>query len=118
MSVDLPAPFSPQIAWISPRCTSKLTFESALTPGKVFVMPRISRIVFVTFADFLVGLTGGRWVVPAAAGCAPRRRRGVSDGCRGSEAEVVLGPVPRVDERRLDVVLHDLHGREQVRGDD
>src|SRR5215218_11136956 len=42
MRVDLPAPFSPQIAWISPRRTWRLTSESALTPGKVLVLPRIS----------------------------------------------------------------------------
>src|SRR3954462_2054579 len=44
MRVDLPAPFSPQIAWISPRPTDNETFSSALTPGKVLVMERISRM--------------------------------------------------------------------------
>ncbi len=44
ISVDLPAPFSPQIAWISPRSTDIETSCSALTPGKVFVMARISRM--------------------------------------------------------------------------
>src|SRR3954453_8112944 len=45
MRVDLPAPFSPQIAWISPRRTASETFSSALTPGKVLVMERISRML-------------------------------------------------------------------------
>ena len=44
--VDLPAPFSPQIAWISPRCTVIVTFESALTPGNSLVMARISRMTW------------------------------------------------------------------------
>ncbi len=42
--VDLPAPFSPQIAWTSPRRTAIETFESALTPGNSLVMSRISRM--------------------------------------------------------------------------
>jgi hypothetical protein len=45
MSVDLPAPFSPQIAWISPRRTARETSASALTPGKVLVIERISRML-------------------------------------------------------------------------
>ena len=39
--VDLPAPFSPQMAWISPRSTVSETSCSALTPGKVLVIDRI-----------------------------------------------------------------------------
>src|SRR5437879_5363529 len=35
--VLLPAPFSPQMAWQAPDFTSKLTSESAATPGKRFV---------------------------------------------------------------------------------
>src|SRR5208282_2083715 len=37
--VDLPAPFSPSSAWISPTSTSRLTSLSAVTPPKVFVTP-------------------------------------------------------------------------------
>src|SRR3954470_3107394 len=44
MSVDLPAPFSPQMAWTSPRRTDMETLERALTPGNSLVMPRISRM--------------------------------------------------------------------------
>jgi hypothetical protein len=36
--VDLPAPFSPSRAWISPCWTSKPTSSSARTPAKLFVM--------------------------------------------------------------------------------
>ena len=43
MSVDLPAPFSPTSAWISPLFRSKLTPSSARTPGKDFVIAFISR---------------------------------------------------------------------------
>src|SRR5690242_1517772 len=45
MRVDLPAPFSPQIAWTSPRRTVIVTSERAFTPGNVLVIPVISRIV-------------------------------------------------------------------------
>ena len=39
MSVDFPAPFSPSKAWISPRCRSRSTPSSAVTPGKRLVTP-------------------------------------------------------------------------------
>src|SRR3989454_8116778 len=42
ISVVFPAPFSPSSAWISPARTSKLMSSFARTPGKRFVMPRIS----------------------------------------------------------------------------
>jgi len=42
ISVDFPAPFSPQIACTSPRAHSKLTSSSALTPGNVFTMSSIA----------------------------------------------------------------------------
>ena len=38
-SVDLPAPFSPSSAWISPAPTSKSTSSSACTPGKRLLIP-------------------------------------------------------------------------------
>src|SRR3989442_11050464 len=43
ISVDLPAPFSPTSAWISPEWRSKETRSSASTPGKRLEMSRISR---------------------------------------------------------------------------
>ena len=39
ISVDLPAPFSPRIARISPRRTSSEIPAFAVTPGKCFVIP-------------------------------------------------------------------------------
>src|ERR1019366_9955891 len=39
LSVLLPAPFSPQMAWHDPGATSKPTSLSATTPGKRLVMP-------------------------------------------------------------------------------
>jgi len=41
ISVDLPAPFSPQMAWICPASTVMETSERALTPGNSLVMERI-----------------------------------------------------------------------------
>src|SRR6185295_4003929 len=43
MSVLLPAPFSPQSAWTSPRWRSKETPSSARTPGKSLVIDLSSR---------------------------------------------------------------------------
>ena len=42
MSVDLPAPFSPTMAWIVPGITLRLTPSLATTPGKRFTMSRNS----------------------------------------------------------------------------
>ena len=39
MRVDLPAPFSPQMAWISPSATARLMSSLATTPGNVLVIP-------------------------------------------------------------------------------
>ena len=39
MRVDLPAPFSPNSTWTSPRRTSKSTSSRATTPGNRLVMP-------------------------------------------------------------------------------
>src|SRR6266571_1112016 len=43
MSVDLPAPFSPQSARTSPLPTVRLTLSNATTPGNRLAIPRISR---------------------------------------------------------------------------
>ena len=42
MRVDLPAPFSPTIAWIVPRETLRKMSWLATTPGKRLVIPRSS----------------------------------------------------------------------------
>src|SRR3954449_10237543 len=93
MSVDLPAPFSPQIAWISPRRTDRLTFSSALTPGKVLVMERISRMWSsmdsVVLAVVRAGgnLCGGQH---GPAGGAERADR--TPGGRGGAGRAPAGP--------------------------
>src|SRR6478736_2609967 len=59
MRVDLPAPFSPQIAWISPARTSRSTSERAFTPGNVLVMLRISRMLVAICPSPLMTRPGG-----------------------------------------------------------
>jgi hypothetical protein len=49
MRVDLPAPFSPQMAWTWPRSTSMVTPSRARTPLKSFVMSRIVRMVDIAY---------------------------------------------------------------------
>src|SRR4051794_10674829 len=138
MRVDLPAPFSPQIAWISPRPTASETFSSALTPGKVLVMERISRMLSSMDSVVLVLVVVRRR--PAAGGgavllrgavvlreCRPgpaaarRRARPVAgpEGLLGLTPGDLFGrPVAGVDELGLDVVLVDGLDREQVGRDD
>ena len=41
ISVDLPAPFSPISAWISPPCRVKSTLSSTRTGPKALQMPRM-----------------------------------------------------------------------------
>lgn len=43
MSVDLPAPFSPHKAWISPGCSANSTLRRAKMPEKRLVTPRSVR---------------------------------------------------------------------------
>src|ERR1700761_4336697 len=43
ISVDLPAPFSPNSTWTSPRRKSKSTPSKAITPGKRFEILESSR---------------------------------------------------------------------------
>src|SRR3989442_11588023 len=43
MSVDLPAPFSPNRTWTSPGLRSKSTRSSACTPGNHLLTPRRRR---------------------------------------------------------------------------
>src|SRR3954468_9454923 len=96
MRVDLPAPFSPQIAWISPRPTASETFSSALTPGKVLVMERISRMLSSMDSVVLVLVVVRRR--PAAGGqcCGGRRAAAWCGGAEGSAGRarrrVAAGP--------------------------
>ena len=75
-SVDLPAPFSPSSAWISPGATSKSTSSSASTPGKRLLIPvmRSSGSVMTARLRHSASLIAAR--VPACgsttAGAAPQ----------------------------------------------
>src|SRR5690349_4537169 len=80
MRVDLPAPFSPMSECTSPGNRRKSTPSSALTPGNVIEMPRIS----TTGAAGSVGLVTRRSIESGGgssvghggcAGVAPRTRR-------------------------------------------
>ena len=42
IKVDLPAPFSPMIAWTSPARKARLMSESTSTGPNAFVRPRVS----------------------------------------------------------------------------
>ena len=44
INVDLPAPFSPSTAWISPACTVRLMSSLALTAGYCLLMPLSSSL--------------------------------------------------------------------------
>src|SRR5690554_1176423 len=119
MRVDLPAPFSPQIAWILPRATSRVTSESALTPGKVFVIDRISRMFWVTFLPTSLRRRGEEPVVGSLTAL-PTTGQMVHLvlGSGSLETELRSRPVAGVDQRRLDVLRDDRHRAEQVRGND
>ena len=65
ISVDLPAPFSPQIAWISPRLTFGVTSASALTPGNSLVIPFMERIVLSICPHPWQETKELRWTAPA-----------------------------------------------------
>src|SRR5690606_8201275 len=68
ISVDLPAPFSPAIAWISPRRSSKLTPRSARIGPNDFVSPVILRIgSWTEVADIALVPYRKPWFDPRAA---------------------------------------------------
>src|SRR4030042_54613 len=100
MSVDLPAPFSPTTACTSPARLSKLTSSSAVTPGKVMVMFRISTRLWAILTSATYPLRALPLVRPAGA---PPRHSPVR---RGRFA-------PKKAERHLDSLVP-LSGREAV----
>src|SRR5258708_7832677 len=57
MSVDLPAPFSPQRAWTVPRRTRKVTSASACTGPKRFEMPHIQRAMACAEAGCMLDMS-------------------------------------------------------------
>src|SRR5262249_3288847 len=83
------------MAWISPSSTLRLTFESALTPGKVLVMPRISRMV-EAIAAFLLCLGS----LPVQANLAVAR-------CNEKGPRIAAGPLV-IGSRLLEVFLFDV----------
>src|SRR3954452_9232871 len=117
MSVDLPAPFSPQIAWISPGVTSRLTSLSALTPGNVLVIERISRIGWTisihTFLPPVLGhnLTPGR----VERECPESPFQGGHRALPESLLQLVGGVVTGVDEDLLHLVLGHRDRLQEVR---
>ena len=64
MSVDLPAPFSPHRAWTVPARTVMSTDSSAVTPGNVFVMPRMTS----NGASTSVGVAAGAGAIGGSTG--------------------------------------------------
>src|SRR3954470_8907539 len=85
MRVGVPGPFSPQIGWISPRRTASETFSSALTPGKVLVMERISRMLSSMDSVVLVVVLVVVRRRPAARGRGGAAWRGAAAWCGGAE---------------------------------
>src|SRR5918999_2881462 len=78
MSVDLPAPFSPRRAWISPGRTPRSMWSLASTPGYRFVTPLISSAGTCSPWPWpsLIGLLsrfetkgGPTWTRPSACAC-------------------------------------------------
>src|SRR5690606_32425434 len=103
MSVDLPAPFSPQIACTSPARTSRLTSCSARTPGKDLEIERISKMLPVIPSP-----------PPWWAGAVPPRRRHRTRRRSLPLLDLLLGVVPAVDEQLGDVARVDDVRLEQV----
>src|SRR5215208_1580562 len=96
--VDLPAPFSPSKAWISPRRTANSMPLLATTPGNRLTIPRIStagaaplpsRIVMAaTSACPLSRLAGrGEWESAQTASRATDYQKGGLRGRRGNRVE-------------------------------
>src|SRR3954465_6556805 len=83
ISVDLPAPFSPRTAWISPAATSRSMSAFATTVGYDFVMPRSDSSGGAAPGEGAGTDTGG--AVPAIAPSAGRRgaRTGPCGNARG-----------------------------------
>src|SRR5690349_6479480 len=103
ISVDLPAPFSPQIAWISPRRTFRLTSDRAFTPGNVLVMERISRMK----SSMDVRRPRHRVCVVRVSEVqsAPPGRSGLGEDCRGKEPGPAAVWIPTAGPGALRAVL-------------
>src|SRR5690242_9233914 len=95
ISVDLPAPFSPTMAWISPARTSMLMSSLATTPGNRLVIPRSS--------------TAGACVVTSAMSSPSRSTRRARRSAPGSSS---------VRARFLRSLSADLRGDRDLAADD
>src|SRR5438445_4973305 len=75
ISVDLPAPFSPTRAWISPARTVRSTWSLAITPGQAFVIPRRSSASFSESCALIrsPGHTGRHQPQVGCSGLRPRQ---------------------------------------------
>src|SRR5829696_8337300 len=120
-SVDLPAPLSPTSATTSPGWTSKSTSLSAWTGPKLLLTPlRASTGVlpsaFMPCAPFGWDSEGRPQAPPAFCPRALLDAGRLASGRVLAGADLVRRPELVLDDRVLDVVLGDRHGRQQDRG--
>ncbi len=93
MNVDLPAPFSPSSAWISPRPRSKSTPSRARTPGKVIDTPDAARRGPSGSGVILgSGMTGRRDRPPRSRPAAPAVPPGGAPPSRSRSVRFSSGP--------------------------
>src|SRR5919206_2716717 len=109
ISVDLPAPFSPSRACTSPLRRSKSTWSSATTPGKRFVMPRISRTVDASTAQRILRRRGAPFAVKSVP---ERRGAGSSPAPRSREMRLRLRR--QLELARDDLALDRVHLRDEL----
>src|SRR5262245_29158856 len=108
MSVDLPAPFSPTSAWISPARTSKETPFSARTPGKLFSMPLTDSSTLPDPSAILLLEDGSQFVI--------RQRRIDKHAVRQIRPNVFFVVRGGDERRRQDLLFRDLFALEQAYG--
>src|SRR5205823_1834040 len=117
MRVDLPAPFSPTSAWISPRRSSKRQLRSAWTPGKSLLIPSISTSRSPTASDTTPPIrtdrgrrrsaTAPRPLLARSFGLLVQQRRDV----RRVDVRLVVPVEARVDVLRYRLLVQHLPGR-------
>src|SRR5688572_28327950 len=100
--VDLPAPFSPTSAWISPARTSKLTSARACTPAYSLPAPSTRR----------VGSAGVFALMPAPRGAAHEVAVCIAGWSCGLPVEIEVHAVAL--RRDDEAIAAHLHGRDAV----
>src|SRR5664280_252671 len=122
ISVDLPAPFSPTSAWISPRFTLKLTSLSALTPENSLVIWFISRMKSSIPSTFHISLGPARSIgrvpsppCPSKTHCGERASPLPGSYNDFLLVDVSLQEVSASDQRSVNVLLGDSDGNQQDR---